>query len=106
MGAAASLYAALEALETRHVETFELSVGFSVGFALEAPEKVGALVLATPPTAWATRARLMRRVETGTSSALDTDTPSGPPRSKICAVVPRKPRTCREAWPGNCQSSC
>ena len=86
MGAAASLYAALEA-----------------------PEKVGALVLATPPTAWATRARLkLLRVEMGISSDssacwthLDT-----PPRSKICTVVPRKPRTCREAWTGNCQSSC
>ena len=95
-------------------DCWDTCVGFGVfvGFVLEAPEKVGALVLATPPTAWATRTRLkwlkLLRVEMGISSDssacwthLDT-----PPRSKICTVVPRKPRTCREAWTGNCQSSC
>ena len=78
MGAAASLYAALEAvlgplrplrpLGPLSCALVSVSLGpvwdplgpvwDPFGIALEAPEKVGALVLATPPTAWATRARL------------------------------------------------
>ena len=54
MGAAASLYAALEAKSLWHHSIF-LSFRKLKSCVGQAPEKIGALILATPPTAWETR---------------------------------------------------